>query len=113
MRTTSLGLRRACRARCCASTLTQHDAGRLCRLPALAPPPPPPRDALAQANYGRKDPSAVAAVKAVYSQLGLPAKFEAYEAQSHAQLSATIEEQSLLPKAVFTSLLAKIYKRQK
>jgi farnesyl diphosphate synthase len=66
-----------------------------------------------QANYGQKDPAAVAKVKEVYAQLGLAAKFEAYEAESHAQLSATIEEQSLLPKQVFTSLLAKIYKRQK
>ncbi|WIA39084.1 hypothetical protein OEZ86_005226 [Tetradesmus obliquus] len=66
-----------------------------------------------KANYGQKDPAAVAKVKEVYAQLGLASKFEAYEAQSHAQLSATIEEQSLLPKQVFTSLLAKIYKRQK
>jgi farnesyl diphosphate synthase len=55
----------------------------------------------------------MAKVKEVYAQLGLAAKFEAYEAESHARLSATIEEQSLLPKRVFTSLLAKIYKRQK
>lgn len=55
----------------------------------------------------------MAKVKAVYGDLGLAAKFEAYEAASHARLSATIEEQQLLPKQVFTSLLAKIYKRQK
>jgi farnesyl diphosphate synthase len=66
-----------------------------------------------QAHYGQKDPAAVAKVKEVYAQLGLAAKFEAYEVESHARLSATIEEQSLLPKQVFTSLLAKIYKRQK
>lgn len=66
-----------------------------------------------KANYGQKDPAAVAKVKEVYRQLDLAGKFEAYEAESHAQLTRTIEEQSLLPKQVFTSLLKKIYKRQK
>eukprot|EP00882_Tetradesmus_deserticola_P019351 GHRQ01020825.1.p1 GENE.GHRQ01020825.1~~GHRQ01020825.1.p1 ORF type:complete len:345 (+),score=116.75 GHRQ01020825.1:376-1410(+) len=66
-----------------------------------------------KANYGQKDPAAVARVKEVYEQLGLAGKFEAYEAESHASLAATIEEQTLLPKQVFSSLLAKIYKRQK
>ncbi len=42
--------------------------------------------------------------------IGLP---QAYEAESHAQLVAMVEEQALLPKEVFTSLLNKIYKRQK
>ncbi|KAF8064640.1 FPS1 [Scenedesmus sp. PABB004] len=51
-----------------------------------------------KANYGKKDAAAVAAVKAVYGELGIAAKFEAYEAASHAKLLATIEEQSLLPK---------------
>jgi hypothetical protein len=37
-----------------------------------------------QAHYGQKDPAAVAKVKEVYAQLGLAAKFEAYEAESHA-----------------------------
>ncbi len=32
---------------------------------------------------------------------------------SYTSLSATIEEQQLLPKEVFTSLLKKIYKRKK
>jgi hypothetical protein len=35
-----------------------------------------------QAHYGQKDPAAVAKVKEVYAQLGLAAKFEAYEAKS-------------------------------
>lgn len=83
-------------------------------LPPLLPPaglpscPLPP-----QANYGQKDPAAVAKVKEVYAQLDIPAKFEAYEAQSYSKLSSTIDEQGLLPKQVFTSLLKKIYKRSK
>lgn len=72
-----------------------------------------PINAHQQANYGVKDPAAVARVKAVYADLGLKARFEQYEAESHARLSGLIEEQTLLPKGVFTNLLAKIYKRQK
>jgi farnesyl diphosphate synthase len=52
-------------------------------------------------------------VKEVYQELQLAAKFEAYEAQSYAKLSSIIAEQTLLPQQVFTSLLKKIYKRQK
>eukprot|EP00879_Flechtneria_rotunda_P022682 GHRR01023954.1.p1 GENE.GHRR01023954.1~~GHRR01023954.1.p1 ORF type:complete len:164 (+),score=64.70 GHRR01023954.1:628-1119(+) len=66
-----------------------------------------------KANYGQKDPDAVNKVKGVYRQLDLPGKFEAYEAESYAKLISTIEEQGLLPKQAFTSLLKKIYKRQK
>eukprot|EP00878_Enallax_costatus_P031017 GHUV01033844.1.p1 GENE.GHUV01033844.1~~GHUV01033844.1.p1 ORF type:complete len:193 (+),score=70.64 GHUV01033844.1:173-751(+) len=66
-----------------------------------------------KSNYGQKDPAAVARVKEVYQQMGIAAKFEAYEAESYAKLTSTIEEQSLLPKQVFTSLLKKIHKRQK
>lgn len=73
------------------------------------PPPPPPK----QANYGQKDPAAVSKVKEVYKQLDMAGKFEAYEAESHSKLVSTIEEQSLLPKQVFHSLLKKIYKRSK
>jgi farnesyl diphosphate synthase len=55
----------------------------------------------------------VAAVKEVYRALDLPRQFSEYEASSYERLSRVIEEQALLPKAVFTSLLKKIYKRQK
>jgi farnesyl diphosphate synthase len=43
----------------------------------------------------------------------MAAKFGAYESDSYSKLSSTIEEQALLPKQVFTSLLKKIYKRSK
>lgn len=55
----------------------------------------------------------MARVKQVYTQLGIADRFQAYEAESYAKLSSTIEEQALLPKQVFTSLLKKIYKRSK
>lgn len=55
----------------------------------------------------------MAAIKAVYKELGMEQRFQEYEQQSYKQLTATIEEQQLLPKEVFTSLLKKIYKRSK
>lgn len=66
-----------------------------------------------QSNYGQKDPAAVARVKAVYEELGMKGRFEAYEAESYERLSALISEQKLLPEGVFTNLLQKIYKRSK
>ena len=66
-----------------------------------------------QANYGLKDAAAVAKVKAVYDDLGMRGRFEQYEADSHSRLTRLIEEQGMLPRGVFTNLLAKIYKRQK
>lgn len=40
-------------------------------------------------------------------------RFLDYEAASYEKLTKSIEEQKLLPKAVFADLLKKIYKRQK
>lgn len=66
-----------------------------------------------KANYGQKDHKAVAAVKAVYRELQLEEQFREFEVRSYRELINIVEEQSLLPKAVFTSLLNKIYKRTK
>ena len=66
-----------------------------------------------QAKYGKDDEEAVAAVKALYAELGLEAVFREYESESYARLKALIHEQTLLPAEVFTHLLDKIYKRQK
>ena len=55
----------------------------------------------------------MAAVKALYRDMGLEQLFFDYEQASHERLTATIDEQTLLPKQVFTALLAKIYKRKK
>lgn len=40
-------------------------------------------------------------------------KHQAYEEESYQRLCNKIEEQSILPKAVFTALLNKIFKRSK
>lgn len=66
------------------------------------------------ANYGKKDPSCVAEVKAVYRDLGLQDVFLEYERTSHKELISSIEAQeneSL--QLVLKSFLGKIYKRQK
>ena len=53
-----------------------------------------------QANYGKSSEEAVAAVKALYRDLRLEQAFFDYEQASHEQLTATIDEQTLLPKQV-------------
>lgn len=69
--------------------------------------------AVLEANYGRDDPHAIAAVRALYDDLALQAAFEEYETQSYNDLNAAIDEQTLLPPCVFRALLQKIYKRIK
>ena len=66
-----------------------------------------------QANYGKDEKPAVEVVKSVYKDLELKKLFEAYEQESHAELTSMINEQTMLPKEVFTGLLNKIYKRKK
>jgi len=66
-----------------------------------------------KAHYGRKDSASVAAIKALYAELGLEARFKTYEADSYAALVAAIDAQTVLPKPVFTTILKKIYKRAK
>lgn len=52
-------------------------------------------------------------IKSIFKEVGLEEKFKAYEAESHRELCKQIDQQQVLPKAVFTSLLQKIYKRSK
>ena len=66
-----------------------------------------------QLNYGQNDPAKVAAIKAVYAELKLEAVYHEYESKSYEELTALINSQDLLPKALFGDMLAKIYKRQK
>jgi hypothetical protein len=52
-------------------------------------------------------------VKKLYYELELEALFKQYEADSHDKLLKMIHQQEVLPPAVFTMLLNKIYKRTK
>jgi farnesyl diphosphate synthase len=67
----------------------------------------------AQLNYGQNDPAKVATIKAVYAELKLEEVYHEYEAKSYDELSALINGQDLLPKALFGDMLAKIHKRVK
>merc|ERR1719162_2308705 len=64
-------------------------------------------------HYGKSDPAGVAKVKALYRDLELEAKFQAYEAESYKKITAQLEKATKVPQGVFTELLAKIYKRKK
>lgn len=66
-----------------------------------------------QDNYGRGNQEAVRRVKKLYHELELEALFKQYEADSHEKLVKMIHDQEILPPAVFTMLLNKIYKRTK
>ena len=69
-----------------------------------------------KANYGRHDDAAVAAVKALYRELGLERLYAEYEEATYADLRAKITAscaQTGVPEEVFLSLLHKIYKRSK
>lgn len=82
---------------------------------ALARADPAQRETL-KGHYGRHEPHHVAAVKALYRELRLEEAFAAYEAESHAAISALIGDvvkTTRIPAAVFEGLLAKIYKRAK
>lgn len=66
-----------------------------------------------QENYGKGNQEAVQRVKKLYYELDLETLFKQYEADSHEKLVKMIHEQEILPSAVFTMLLNKIYKRTK
>eukprot|EP00955_Chlamydomonas_euryale_P115291 366340-Chlamydomonas_euryale.AAC.4 len=66
-----------------------------------------------KANYGKKDKECVVAIKQIYQEINVEERFKEYEAESYKKLVAAIDAQTVLPKAVFTSLLSKIYKRKK
>ncbi|KAL4948105.1 ERG20 farnesyl diphosphate synthase [Aspergillus filifer] len=69
-----------------------------------------------EANYGRKDPECVRAVKLLYRELDLEAVYREYEEAKMAELRGmivSVDESQGLKKSVFEELLRKIYKRSK
>ena len=72
--------------------------------------------ALLKAHYGKHDPASVERVKALYSDLGLEARFNALEQETYARRRSKIDAATAsgdIPAEVFLSLLHKIYKRSK
>lgn len=71
-----------------------------------------------KANYGQRNSTSEAAVKAVYIELGLKADFEKYEEESYKKIIGLIESIPAaggdgLKREVFKSFLDKVYKRSK
>ncbi|QDZ19709.1 farnesyl diphosphate synthase [Chloropicon primus] len=66
-----------------------------------------------QENYGKKDPSCVAKIKAVYREIDVEKDFKEYENESYKRLQELIERQTFVPAGLYMKLLKKIYKRQK
>lgn len=79
----------------------------------------PEQRAVLDANYGKKDATCEAKVKALYSEepIAIPRRFEQYEKESYEKLTGLIakidEEATGVKQQIFTSFLEKVYKRQK
>jgi farnesyl diphosphate synthase len=92
---------------------------------ALAVATPAQRKVLDE-NYGQKDAAKEAHVKALYEEIGLPAKYKAYEESAYQRIMGMIQqipevqvkptfanEPAVLQRQVFKAFLDKIYKRTK
>lgn len=64
-------------------------------------------------NYGKDDAECEKKIKALYVELELEKLYLEYEEKSYKELTEIMEGQSVLPKELFSSMLAKIYKRTK
>jgi farnesyl diphosphate synthase len=64
-------------------------------------------------NYGKDDAECEKKIKALYRELDLEKLYLEYEEKSYKELTEIMENQTALPKELFSSMLAKIYKRTK
>lgn len=66
-------------------------------------------------NYGIDEPEKIETIKVIYRELDLETVFKKYEEESYTRLTAMIGafDGSQVPHEVFTSMLAKVYKRTK
>ena len=72
---------------------------------------PEQREILAE-HYGQESPESVQKVKQLYKELDIEGIFKAYEQSSYEEICELINStDSSIPRACFTDLLAKIYKR--
>jgi len=72
----------------------------------------PEQKRLLEKHYGRDNVADVKTVKQVYKDIGIESIFRKYEDESYVSLCKRIETVQIMPKAVFTDLLSKIYKRK-
>ena len=66
-----------------------------------------------EANYGKDDAACIQRVKDVYKELALSEAYAAYEARAYEDITRSIERVADVPREIFSSLLAKIYKRSR
>mmetsp|Transcript_28152 Transcript_28152/g.44343 ORF Transcript_28152/g.44343 Transcript_28152/m.44343 type:complete len:470 (+) Transcript_28152:76-1485(+) len=78
---------------------------------ALAQAQPADRKLLKE-NYGKDSAAKIKKVKALYEQLGLAAQFHAYEEASYKEINRLLDSVEGLPREIFDSLIARIYKRK-
>eukprot|EP00002_Diphylleia_rotans_P033981 TRINITY_DN7275_c0_g3_i1.p1 TRINITY_DN7275_c0_g3~~TRINITY_DN7275_c0_g3_i1.p1 ORF type:complete len:367 (+),score=93.91 TRINITY_DN7275_c0_g3_i1:1306-2406(+) len=64
-------------------------------------------------HYGTNNHESVEVIKKLYAELNIKKIFEDYEDACYVEINRMIDEQQVLPKAIFVDLLAKIFKRQK
>lgn len=69
--------------------------------------------AVVKAHYGGSGAESVAAIKALYREMGIEQVYRDYEQECYASLTKMIGDQDKLPKEVFTKFLEKIFKRSK
>ncbi|GAB5035050.1 farnesyl diphosphate synthase [Nannochloropsis oceanica] len=74
----------------------------------------PAQRKILETHYGKHEEASVAAVKALYRDMGLEMLFKKYEEQSYAAIQAELDALPVnIPRPVFEILLKKIYKRSK
>jgi len=72
----------------------------------------PEQKKLLEQHYGKDNSADVKIVKHIYKEIGIEKIYRQYEEESYLGLCRRIESVRIMPKQVFTDLLAKIYKRK-
>ncbi|KAJ0407923.1 hypothetical protein P43SY_009210 [Pythium insidiosum] len=73
---------------------------------------PAQREVLKQ-HYGKADAASIAVVKKLYEDLDLATLFHQYEDETYVKITEQIARVTIMPSAVFTMLVSKIFKRNK
>lgn len=69
--------------------------------------------AIVKEHYGGSSAESVAAIKALYKEMGIEKVYRDYEQECYSSLTTMIDNQDKLPNEVFTKFLEKIFKRSK
>eukprot|EP00002_Diphylleia_rotans_P034823 TRINITY_DN7512_c0_g1_i3.p1 TRINITY_DN7512_c0_g1~~TRINITY_DN7512_c0_g1_i3.p1 ORF type:complete len:297 (+),score=61.67 TRINITY_DN7512_c0_g1_i3:391-1281(+) len=66
-----------------------------------------------KSHYGKNNPESTRVIKGIYEKLKIQQIFQDYEEAYHKDINKMIASQDILPKAIFSDLMAKIFKRTK